>query len=107
MPEEVIKNDPMNRNDQMHTRFCTDTTDFSTGTLTHLLSQGLQVDASLKRHLNGGNMCTSTERNNNLAMTHTLREWMRRMVVRASGPGGGNSIFRSIRPVRSKVRARE
>lgn len=27
-----------------------------------------------------------------------LREWMRKIETRASGPGGGNSIFRSMRP---------
>ena len=30
----------------------------------------------------------------------TFREWMRRIETRASGPGGGNSIFRSMRPGR-------
>lgn len=33
----------------------------------------------------------------------TFREWMRRIATRASGPGGGNSIFRSIRPGRSNA----
>jgi hypothetical protein len=31
---------------------------------------------------------------------------MRKMVVRASGPGGGNSIFRSMRPGRNKAESR-
>ena len=36
----------------------------------------------------------------------TLREWMRRMATRASGPGGGNSILRSIRPGRKRAESR-
>lgn len=35
----------------IHTRFCADTTDFSTGALTHLLGESAEVDASLERHL--------------------------------------------------------
>ena len=36
----------------------------------------------------------------------TLREWIRRMLTRASGPGGGNSIFRSIRPGRNNAESK-
>jgi len=36
----------------------------------------------------------------------TLREWIRRIDTRASGPGGGNSILRSIRPGRSSAESR-
>jgi hypothetical protein len=36
----------------------------------------------------------------------TLREWIRRMATRASGPGGGNSILRSILPGRSNAESR-
>ena len=37
---------------------------------------------------------------------HTFREWIRRIDTRASGPGGGNSILRSIRPGRSRAESK-
>jgi hypothetical protein len=36
----------------------------------------------------------------------TFLEWILRMVILASGFGGGNSIFRSMRPGRSKAESR-
>ena len=36
----------------------------------------------------------------------TFREWIRKIETRASGPGGGNSILRSIRPGRKSAESR-
>jgi len=45
-------------------------------------------------------------KNREQTMTHTFREWIFRIVILASGLGGGNSIFRSMRPGRRRATSR-
>jgi hypothetical protein len=82
------------------TRLRADAPHLRTRTLPHLLRQRLQIDPALQRHLRTVSDAQHTR------PTPTLREWIRRMLTRASGPGGGNSIFRSIRPGRSSAESR-
>lgn len=83
------------------TGLSTDPADLGARTLTHLLCQDAQIDTSLERHLQRSSM-SGTELNI-VDGFRTFREWIRKMATRASGPGGGNSIFLSMRPGRSNA----
>jgi hypothetical protein len=83
------------------TSFRANTTNLGTRALVRLLGQRAQVDTTLQGHL-----WTSGCEGGKRGQKHTLREWIRRMATRASGPGGGNSILRSMRPGRRSAESR-